>query len=232
MSEVTLHATPRLSDVVLEQMRIVALAFRREAYGLAIFIAIGTLVVGTAIVRGDAASWFDSDEWVPVTWVAFLFSFAAWWKERPFESTFLWTLPVDRRRIAAAKVFAGWVWLMTALALLIAWQKALAMISRVEGAETMPAVAFIGTTAAYLLGSAVILGLRYPLRWLLGAVGLLFLLGGLDEVLSMGPYGIERLLRSTGLIHVVDNATIFSFLCLGAGFIALMAAISRHQENR
>ena len=232
MNEVTLHATPRWRDVVLEQIRTVGLAFRREGLALAVFIAIGTVVIGTAIVQGTADSWFDSDEWVLVTYVAFIFSFAAWWREKPFESAFLWTLPVDRRRLAFAKVFAGWVWLMIALAVFLAWEKTLAIVSGVKGAETVPAIAFVGATAAYLLGCALILGLRHPLRWLLGAAFLLFVVHGVDDALHRTPYRLENLLKSTGLITVLEAATLLPLLCLGASLIALWAAISRHKENR
>ena len=232
MSELTLHATPRWRDVMLEQIRIVALAFRREGLALVVFMAFGTIVVGSAIARGNAASWFDSDEWFPVTYVAFIYSFVAWWREKPFESAFLWTLPVDRRRLAIAKVFAGWLWLMIAYAVFVSWEKTLASFSGVARAKTMPPISFVGVTAAYLFGSAVIFGLRHPLRWLLGAAGLLFLLHPLDELLSRGPYALDNLLRSSGLIHTIDDDTFVAFFCLGLSLIALWAAISRHKENR
>jgi hypothetical protein len=233
MNEMTLHPTPRFRDVVLEQIRVVAVAFRREGLALAVFMAIGSMVIAVATVQGTAATWFDSDEWVPVIYVAFLFSLAAWWREKPFESGFLWTLPVDRRRLAFAKVLAGWLWLMTAQATFTAWENTLASLSGVPRPQTMPLIAFAGATAAYLLGSALVFGLRHPLRWLLGAAGVLFLLHRLDEVLSRGPYGLQKLLESSGLISAFeDPESAWTYALLGASVIALWFAISRHKETR
>ena len=56
---------------------------------------------------------------------------------------------MDRRRLALAKVFAGWVWLMTAAVLYFLWQLTLAALSGVPGAETLSGVAFIGLTATF-----------------------------------------------------------------------------------
>jgi hypothetical protein len=122
---------------------------------------------------------------------------------------------------------------MIVLATFIVWEKTLAALSGVAHAETMPAITFVGTTAAYLIGSALVLGLRHPMRWLLGAAGLFFLVGGLGDALSPGPYAVEPLLRSSGVLSAVeDSAAVVPFLCLCAGLIALWAAISRHKENR
>jgi hypothetical protein len=200
MTEVTLHATPGFRDVVVEHVRIVGLAFRREGLAFAIFMVIGTIVIGTAIVRGTAASWFDSDEWYPVTYIAFLFSFAAWWRDRPFDSAFPWTLPVERSRLALAKVFAAWLWLMIALTIFIVLEKTLAAIAGLPRAHTMPAIALVGVTAAYLIGTAVLLGLRHPLRWLFGAGGLLFLGGALDDALRLAPSGHGTFLKPNGVL--------------------------------
>jgi hypothetical protein len=226
MNDMTLHATPRFRDVLLEQVRVVALAFRREALALVLFMGVGTTVVGIAAAQGTAASWFDSNEWVPVVYVAFLFSFAAWWRERPFESAFLWTFPVDRRRFAFAKVFAGWLWLMMALAAFTLWEKVLAIAVGVRHPQTMPFIAFSGATAAYLVGSALFLGLRHPLRWFLGATGLLFLLGWPLNLIAPLQARLGTLLTFEG------SAIVLTYALLAAGLIALLLAISRHKETR
>lgn len=251
MTEVTLHQTPRGRDVVLEQVRIVGLRLRREALVAAVVLAILTVVIAVDIIRGSADTWFDSDEWVGFGFISFFLPFAVWRQEKRFEPAFLWTLPVDRRRLALAKVFGGWVWLMAALAFFIVWQIALAAFSGVAGAETVSPYAFTGTTATYLFGSALVLGLRHPLRWVLGTGALFFLLGTLDE--AVGPtasgarmfassalrslfYGIDTLLNSvqTGwqTLPVFAQSTLPTLLSLGAGLAALWAAASRHGERR
>lgn len=231
--EVTLHPMPRRRDVLLEQVRIVGLGLRREALIAALVLGIVTLAIASEIASGGPAMRLDSDSSGPISVAAFLFPFAVWRGERRFGPAFLWTLPVDRRRLALAKVFAGWVWLMAALAVFLLWLIALALLS---GATAIPPTAvpqslrwlvpFTGATAMYLLGSALVLGLRHPLRWLLGTAGVFFLLATLSEVLGRtesgelrlvawsgvlrwavyGPYGLHTLLSSSGFFSAAENA--------------------------
>lgn len=228
MIDLTLHATPRLRDVAREQVRVVGLSLRREAMAVAAVLGIVTLIITMDIVHGTATTWFDSDEWVGVVMLSFLFPFAVWRGEKRFGPAFLWTLPVDRRRLALAKVFAGWVWLATTLTVFVLWHKVLAVLSGVADARTTPLLSLTGATAMYLLGSALVLGLRHPLRWLLGTVGVFFLLGTLNEALGRtqngmsrmfassgivrwlvyGPYGIDTLLSSGGFSSAAKQATI------------------------
>jgi hypothetical protein len=237
MMQVSLHPAPRVRDVVREQIRIVGLSLRREAMVVAVVLGIVTLVIGIDIVGGRGATWFDSDnDWSTIVLASFFFPFAVWRRERRFGPAFLWTLPVDRRRLAFARAFAGWVWLMTALAIYAVWQLALAFLSGVPDARTVPLVAFIGATAMYLFGSALVLGLRHPLRWLLGTFSVLFFLGMFREALRLGPSDLNALLSSSGFLSMVEDAAarwaITTLLGLGAGLAALWAAISRHRENR
>jgi hypothetical protein len=243
MSEPTLHRTPRWRDVVLEQIRIVGLSLRREALVGAVVLAIVTVVIGIDIVHGTAHTWFDSDEWYPLGFVAFLYPFFVWRRDQRFAPAFLWTLPVDRRHLALAKVVAGWVWLMAALTIFASWQFALAFLSGIPDAQIFPFIASSGVTATYLFGSALVLGLRHPLRWLLGALGVFFLLGFFNDATSArgGPDQIDTFLSSSGVGSVIRNTVanweslpdaIATFLSVGAGLIALWAAVSRHREER
>lgn len=239
MTELSLHPTPRQRDVVREQIRIVGLGVRREALVAAIVLGIVTLLILIDISRGNAASWFDSDDWSPIAFFSFLFPFAVWRREKRFGPAFLWTLPVDRSRLALAKVFAGWVWLMIALAFVVVWQLTLAALAGVPDAETVSFFAFAGVTAMYLLGSALVLGLRHPLRWLLGTFGVFFLLGTLNEALGdtlLSSRAFTSALNDMtsawgSLPHLVQWATA-TFLWLGAGLAALWAAVRRHRERR
>ena len=228
--EGTLHAMPRGRDVVIEQIRIVGLRLRPAALVAAIVIGIITLLIARDIVLGSAETWFDADEWFQFSFIAFVVPFAVWRGDKRFGPAFLWTLPVDRRRLAFARVFAGWVWVMAALAGFIVWQLALAVIARVANPEIIPLVSLVGTTAAYLFGSALLLGLRHPLRWLLGTAGVFFLVGALNEAFE--PFGVDAYLSSRPLSPLFADANLLPFLSLIAGLIAVWAAISRHRENR
>lgn len=240
MTEVTLHPTPRWRDVVLEQIRIVGLSLRIEALIAAVVLGAGTLVVVGEIVSGGPG--FDSDDVFPTALVSFLAPFAIWRRDQRFGPSFLWTLPIERRWLALAKVFAGWVWMMAAVAFFTVWLLVLALFAGVPSPVQMivARVPFIATAAAYLLGSALVLGLRHPLRWLLGAAGVFVLLANVVD-----PDAPDRLLGPTGIFSTIENAVadwrtlpgparwaITTFLWFGAGLAALWAAASRHRERR
>lgn len=242
MMQLALHPTPRGRDVVLEQVRAVGLALRPVALVAAVVVGIVTLLVASEGGRG-AELQFGSDSWLGTSVVSFLFPFAVWRREKRFGPAFLWTLPVDRRRLALAKVFAGWVWLMTAMAVVVGWLLVLTLLSEATAVGSVLwswLVRFPGATAMYLLGSALVLGLRHPLRWLLGTAGVLYLRGTLNEA----P-GLDTLLNSSGFFSAAEDAAAVwrnlpgpaqwaatTFLWLGAGLAALWLAVSRHRERR
>jgi hypothetical protein len=242
MMEVTLHPAPRWRDVVLEQIRIVGLSSRREAMVAIVVLGIGTVMIVSEILGGSPG--FDAHDTFPTALVSFLFPFAVWRGEKRFGPSFLWTLPVERRRLALARVFAGGVWLMAALAVFAAWLFTLVLIDGASPVQILSRIPYIFTIATYLFGSALVLGLRHPLRWLLGAAGVFLLLGGVSQVLEP-RHGVETLLGSSRLyfaaggVHDVWLAlpglarwAIVPFLSLGAGLAALWAAASRHKETR
>ena len=261
--EVMLHPTPRWRDAVAEQVRIVGLNLRREALAAAVVLVVATLPVLIDILRGGPG--LDSDESFPTSIFSFLLPFAVWRGEQRFGPDFLWTLPVDRRQIALARVIAGWVWLIAAIGAFVIWLLALALLSNASSAEALMRVPFIATTAMYMFGSALVLGFRHPLRWLLGTVGVLFLFGMVADSMGQtengewqivawssvlrsavyGPYGLRTLLDSSGFVFTARDGraawqslpdlaqwATATFLWLGAGLIALWAAISRHGEHR
>ena len=240
--EVSLHSLPRRRDVVLEQIRILGLALRPAGLVLAVVLAFGTVVIGVDILGGGPG--FDSEDIFPTALVSLLFPFAVWRGERRFGPAFLWTLPVDRRRLALARVFAGWVWFMAALAIFTSWLLVLALMAGVGPEYHVRRIPLVETIAAYLFGSAFVLGLRHPLRWLLGAVGVAFLTGNLNQILER-IYGVQSLFGSRGLYFAGQHSfdfwrtlpplaqfAISSFLLLGLGLAALWAAVSRHREDR
>jgi hypothetical protein len=258
-----LHPTPRWRDAVAEQVRIVGLNLRREALAAAVVLVVASLPVLIDLGRGGPG--LDSGETFPTSVFSFLLPFAVWRGERRFGPDFLWTLPVDRRQIALARVIAGWVWLMAAVGAFVIWLLALALLANASSAETLMRVPIVATTAMYMFGSALVLGFRHPLRWLLGTVGVCFLLGMFADAMGYagtgewrivagssvlrsavyGPYGLRTLLDSSGFVFAARDSraawqtvpdlaqwATATFLWLGAGLIALWAAISRHGEHR
>ena len=122
---VTLHAAPDMHTVMREQVRFVFRALRLETRVIAVVLAIVTVIILIAIATGTAGQWFDAGDWLVIGQVALVFPFAIWRRDRRFAPAFLWTLPVNRTQLVYARVFAGWVWLMTALLAFVVWKFAL-----------------------------------------------------------------------------------------------------------
>ena len=244
MTEVTLHPAPRLREVVLEQIRALGLGLRREALVVAVVLAIGTVMIGGDIMQGGAG--FDARDTFPTALISFLFPFAVWRSEKRFGPSFLWTLPVDRRQLALAKAFAGWVWFMAAIAVFAAWLLALGAVAGVSTPYTVGRIPLVPTAAMYFFGSAVVIGLRHPLRWLFGAAGLVFLLGNLSDIvhraddsewdvvpLARGFFSVvQSVLTAWRTLPPFAQQTISTFLWFGAGLAVLWLAASRQGERR
>jgi hypothetical protein len=190
----TAHPLPRASAVFVEQLRVVGLAVRREAFLLTIVLTVlGFLVLLEA--------WGDRDQvpavpMPPVLMIVLgaLSPFAVWKGERVFGGGHLWTLPVERRRHALTKVLAGGVWLLVAVVGLHLWmlgvglatgggigeQQTRMLVGPGGAGDLTPvewstpawewAVPFSVAITCYLIGSAFILAVKHPLRWGAAAV--------------------------------------------------------------
>lgn len=240
MTEPRLHPTSRWRNVVLEQIRIVGSSLRPAALVVAAASALSTVVIVGDIARGRAG--FDSDEMFPTSLIAFLFPFAVWRSEKRFGPGFLWTFPVDRRRLALAKVFAGFVWLVAGLALFICWLLTLGLVAGASPEQTVMRIPFTPTIAMYLFGSAVVLGLRHPVRWVLGAAGVFFLMGTLGDAFTQPDDSEWQYVPGSGAFFSVTSRVVAAWLTLpepaqwavrfGAGLAAVWAAASRHRDRR
>lgn len=241
-TEVTFHPAPRWRDVVLEQIRIVGVSLRPVLVVVGVVLAIGTFMIVDEILRRGPG--FDSSEVFPTALISFLFPFAIWRNDKPFGPSFLWTFPVERRRLALAKVLAGFVWVMAAMTLFSVWLVTLGLLAGIGPDRTIARIPYIATIATYLFGSALLLGLRYPLRWLFGAAGLFFMIGGVSQLFEE-RYGVETLLGSSTLFHAAGSVhdswrdlstpaqwALATFVLIGAGLAALFAAALRHRERR
>jgi hypothetical protein len=132
------HSTPPLRAVLREQVRAVGYALRRPAIAAAALVTAGTLLLTIQIVREAGGVDFGPEHQMLPGVLGLLFPIAVWHGEKRFGDGFLWTLPVDRRQHALAKVGAGWVWLMAAVAFFVLWLAALTLASggRFLGEET------------------------------------------------------------------------------------------------
>jgi hypothetical protein len=174
-------------------------------------LASGTATIVSEIVTGGPG--FDSNETFPTALIAFLYPFAVWRGEKRFGPALLWTFPVERRRLALARVFAGFVWLLAGLAFFVCWLLILGFLAKASPEHTVLRIPFVATIAMYLFGSAVVVGLRHPLQWIIGAAGVLFLTGTLTNVIIQPDPGR------------------WQYIWLGAGLAALWVAASRHRER-
>jgi hypothetical protein len=241
MSQPALHPTPRLADVLREQVRAVALGLRLPA-----LVVLGVLVLGSALAIAEFITGGGPVDFAPELsmvpgFVGLLFPIAVWKGEKRFGTSFLWLLPVDRRRHALAKVAAGWVCLMAAVLFFLVWLLVLALVTggnvfaeqtvqllpsaaipeartldptalravRYAPAPLLWLVPFTAASGTYLLASAVALGSRHPLRWIIGVpLGILlvsalgaaahidalrFLASNLVEAVVESRYGLDAL---------------------------------------
>lgn len=247
MTESTLHPMPRLRDVLLEQLRATGLALRTQIIALIALLSLATvLVVIFDLRQGDVID-FHPERWMLPGVAGLLLPIAIWKAEQRFGPGFLWTLPVDRRSHALAKVFAGWIWLMAAVAVFFLWLLGLTLLSggAILGEEAiwlLPAtemfspappgaielealrtfrllpnplywlIPFTGATGTYLLASALALGSRHILRWIVAIVlgvmfiavigdlteaeWLIFLPSSLLRAFLSGPFGLDTLLTA------------------------------------
>jgi hypothetical protein len=203
MTPTVLHATPRAGRVLMAQVRAVGHMLRGPALVAGPLAALAMLF-GTLEMRGsDAVHFHPERQEMLFGLLGVLLPVGIWMGEERIGSGFLWTLPVNRRWHALAKVCAGWVWLMGAVALIVLWLLGIAVASGgsllageslrlllddgvVQSVDWMPQpvlwlVPFTAATATYLLASALALGTRPPLRWAVGTVLALFLIVGFAE---------------------------------------------------
>ncbi|MFL5529310.1 MAG: hypothetical protein ACJ791_08080 [Gemmatimonadaceae bacterium] len=243
MTSTELYHPPRLSEVIREQVKVTALSLRLPAIALAGLAAVVTMLSLSDFVRGRGGVEFAPELSLIPAFVGILLPIGVWQSEKRFGPGFFWTLPVDRVRHALAKVFAGWIWLMIAVAGFVLWLLILALITKgnISGDEvvrllptsdhprgtldpstlrtirwvpnpTLWLVPFTAATGTYVLASAIAVGLRYPFRWIIGAVAGAFLvaavghgigsdtfwlkLGHFLQTLLEGRFGIDAVLSA------------------------------------
>jgi hypothetical protein len=219
MTSITYHSAPRARNVLLAQIRAVGVEPQGPALVAMAVVALAALFITIERLKtGEAIAFHPGRQMLPGI-VGLLLPIAVWRGEERIGASFLWTLPVDRRRHALAKVFAGWVWMMGGITLFVLWLLALTLLSggsifavetlRVLGSSTPsrildPAVLetvrwtptplpwlapFTSATATYLLASALALATRHPLRWIVGSVIGLYIVYGIGDAANAAWVG-------------------------------------------
>jgi hypothetical protein len=188
----------------------VGLAVRREAFIAAICLGVTCLLLTTTAIRYRDQLTLMPELLLPSLLVALVLPWIVWKGDPPFGRAYLWTLPVRRQQAAAAKIAAGAVWLILAIFVGFAMLAAVSLATggtiglaedRLVGtvksglvtAARVPwstplwmwAVPFGGALAAYAASSALLLGIRHPVRSL-GGVSLAMALLGILAV-NLGP---------------------------------------------
>lgn len=240
----TRHLPPRLRDVLRAQVHALALTLRWPA-------TIAAALMLLATVMATAQRWNESP---PINFhpelsmlpgiVGLFFPLVVWFGIERFGPDFFWTLPVERRRHALARIGAGWICLMAVIAVFMVWRLAItlatggsvigptpirllpshhvpppgtlhpAMLQTVQWSASplLWLVPFTAATGAYLLTSALAIGLRHPHWWFAGALLAFLVLDGLRAAtdvdwlvaapqrqlaaLFYGPYGVDTLLTA------------------------------------
>ena len=238
MNTISLHPMPSWWTVLEEQVRSVGIVIRRAVtVSGVLFLVLSILFIAEALREGSPIS-LSPQLVTLVTFVAPLFAIAVWREEYRFPRSYLAALPVNRTYHALAKAAAGWVWLMVLVVLFMCWMLLLTFITGghvgidevrllvherpsnnlLAEIKTVPTLwrtapwqwmaFFSSSTAAYCIGSAVVLaGSR--MRWWLagGVVFCFFLIIAADnqlmylgpvmpwfEYIILGPYGLKTLI--------------------------------------
>lgn len=258
MMQPALHPTPRPRDVLREHLRALWIPLRIPAAVAAVLAVPVSLLAIPEIPGPDGDIVFHPERLLLPALLALVLAIVVWRGYDPFGAGFLWTVPVDRRRHALARVFAGWVWLMAAVTLFVLWLLAMTLLAgggllrsetiRVLASGDSPLlpgalrtvrlapqplfwlVPFTAATAAYLFASALALGVRHPLRWIVGTALFLNLVAVTGDAANVEwlarlpsrvvstlydtPYGIDALLTAR-----TQSATWWLTLPTGERFI-------------
>lgn len=239
MTPNTHHEPPRPVAVFQLQLRKMGRILRPELIGLALILSPTAIMALGLLMRRDAALDYPPELSFLLPAAAFLLPFRLWSQERLFDRGDFNLMPVERRRHVLIRVCAGGIWALglAAAVVLLFNLLALAAGSPTIGAAWRWLVPLCSVATAYLLGSALVLALRHPLRWSLGLVLACALLSAFDlsaplepmaQAVVHGDLGLERVL--TGGVSSMTWAIALLFW-FGLSLIALALASLRHREG-
>lgn len=262
MSQALLAATPGEIVVLRAQVRFIGRALRPEFIALAVVLGLVTFMgLSFEVLQGDALD-YPSELMMLVPLIAFVLPLRLWSSQRLFDRSDLWTLPVERQKHVLIRVAAGAVWILGLTGLVVAWFSVLAALSGGRsvgwgaGGLWFCLVPFGAALIAYLAGSVLVVGLRYPVRWFV-VLALVFFIGadmgpdrlvsavtgvlgegilGLDTALTGGVGMWREQLESAGPATMVEPPAIGRWALallfwIGLGLTLLGLASARHRER-
>jgi len=233
------HEPPRAAAVFQLQLRKMGRILRPELIGLALILS-PTAIMGLGLLmQRDAALDYPQELSFLLPAAAFLLPFRLWNRERLFDRGDFLLMPVERRKHILIRVCAGAVWALGLAAAVVLLFNFLALTagSPTIGAAWRGLVPLGSVATAYLLGSALVLALRHPLRWSVGLVLACALLSAFDldaplkpatQAVLHGDLGLERVLTGGASSTVWAVALLF---WSGLGLIAVALASLRHREG-
>ena len=171
MTNTELHPTPRLSDIIREQLKATALSLRLPAIALACIAVVLTMLAISDFVRGRGGVEFAPELSLIPAFAGALLPIAIWQTEKRFGPAFLWTLPVDRTRHALVKMLAGWIVLIIAVTGFVLWLLVLALITKgnISGDEIIKLLPSSYSSDASAVDPSTIRTIRWvfqPILWL------------------------------------------------------------------
>ena len=233
------HEPPRAAAVFQLQLWKMGRTLRPELIGLALILSPTAIMALGLLMQRDAALDYPPELNFLLPAAAFLLPFRLWSKERLFDRGDFLLMPVERRKHILIRVCAGAVWALGLAAAVVILFNLLALAARSPtiGAAWRWLVPLGSVATAYLLGSALVLALRHPLRWSLGLVLAFALLSAFDlsaplepsiQVILHGDLGLERVLSGGASSMNWAVALLFWF---GLSLTAVALVSLRHREG-
>jgi hypothetical protein len=219
MNASTTRTLPARSAVTLEELWTIALASRWESLVLSlILLSIGAIIIAGARLSTEAgqplAMDFNPSLALGTCLLGLYVPLTVWKSLEPARRDYFWAMPVERGWHQLSRTAAGWVWLMAATALFLAYAYT---VSRLSGGHAVNSTTvfvgtnthgviqpgdmykirsvipawqwlapFTGATIAYLLCSALAIAANHPWRWLAGIMLVFWVLTILTFVLETG----------------------------------------------
>lgn len=167
MTPAVLHGTPTWRSVVMAQFRLVGSALRRPALVAAALAAPATLLLIEFGSPDGVLNFRPERQDLLFGGLGLLVATGIWFGDERIGSGFLWTLPVDRRSHALARIFAGWVWLMGIVTLSVLWLLAISVFTggSVMGEESLRLISSPARAFSFSAGDTLDAGAVQTVQW-------------------------------------------------------------------
>jgi hypothetical protein len=262
MTSATLHSPPRYRTVAYEQFRAVRMALHKEGMfflGFLGFIGILTILSVLRVVQGHVGCSYmqfssSGNEHaglmlllVPVGFVGLLLPFGLaglivpfglWRSEDPSRRSYHWAMPISRELHTLTKVLSGWLWLMVALIVYIAFMIGLIVVVKhicldthtvaIHNITRQLMTPFIATNILYLLTSVSVIGSEHPWRWIGGSIVVYAV--ALTCFVALGLHGAVEVLGSVMTGKYGLFAALFGGLGHGVAGNASLGPVSANAE--